>query len=138
MKPLAVLAATLAMAATAPVAAADDMTPRLVRTIADRQLGNVLATGTRQAIYTWNRERDGRVRCTGTCAEAWPPVVVKAGTVVPMHVRGIMGDFGTVRRPDGTRQLTLDRRPLYTYAHEGPGEVKCNNVAGWFAVKVHT
>src|SRR2546426_802597 len=114
MKSIVVLTATLAAAAAAAVPAAlagsqDTMKPRLVRTIMDKELGEVLTTGTKQAIYTWNRERNGTVRCTGACAQAWPPVLVKRGTVVPMHAQRIMGDFGTVRRPDGSRQLTLDR-----------------------------
>jgi predicted lipoprotein with Yx(FWY)xxD motif len=53
-----------------------------------------------------------------------------------MRVKGIKGDFGTVRRPGGARQLTFNRRPLYTYANEKPGQVLCNNVDDWFAVKV--
>jgi predicted lipoprotein with Yx(FWY)xxD motif len=135
----ALVALTAALAATAHAAIAapaDTMKPQLVRTIMDKTLGEVLTTANKQAIYVWNREPKGKVRCTGACAKAWPPVVVKAGVVVPMHVKGIKGDFGTVRRPNGSRQLTFNRRPLYTYANERPGQVKCNNVQGWFAVKV--
>lgn len=129
-------AASLVVLAPAPAAPTDTMKPQLVRTIVDRQLGRVLATPTRQAIYVWNREPRGTIRCTGACAKAWPPVLVKKGVRVPMHVQGIKGDFGTIRRPGGTRQLTLNRRPLYTYAHERPGQVLCNDVDDWFAVKV--
>src|SRR5262245_16825905 len=111
------------------------MSPRLVRTIMDDNLGEVLTTTTKQAVYTWKSERRGTIRCTGSCAKAWPPVLVKNGVTVPMHYAGITGDFGTIRRPDGSRQLTLDRRALYTYAHEKPGQVLCNNVDNWFAVK---
>jgi predicted lipoprotein with Yx(FWY)xxD motif len=136
-KPLVVLiAAAAAVSALAPAAPADTMKPQLVRTIVDRQLGRVLATPTRQAIYVWNREPKGTIRCTAACAKAWPPVLVKKGVRVPMHVAGIKGDFGTIRRPGGARQLTLNRRPLYTYAHERPGQVLCNDVDDWFAVKV--
>lgn len=137
-KPLSVaLVAAVALVVLAPVApAAPEATTPPVRTIVDRQLGRVLATPTRQAIYVWNREPKGTIRCTGACAKAWPPVVVKKGVRVPMHVQGIKGDFGTIRRPGGTRQLTLNRRPLYTYAHERPGQVLCNDVDDWFAVKV--
>ncbi len=136
-KPLSVaLAATVALVVLTPASAAPDATTPPVRTIVDRQLGRVLATPTRQAIYVWNREPRGTIRCTGACAKAWPPVLVKKGVRVPMHVQGIKGDFGTIRRPSGARQLTLNRRPLYTYAHERPGQVLCNDVDDWFAVKV--
>ena len=129
-----VLAALAALAVAVPFAAADTMKP-LVRTIHDAKLGTVVTTATRQAIYTWTREPKGAIRCTGACARLWPPVLVARGVVVPMHVAGVMGDLGTIRRADGTRQLTLDRRALYTYAHEKPGQVLCNDVDGWFAVK---
>ena len=136
------LATALATAAFAALAHPLDATsapaaqPQLVRAIKDAQLGPVLATGARQAIYVWNREPKGTIRCTGACAKAWPPVLVKKGVVVPKRVAGLKGEFGTIRRPSGARQLTWNRRPLYTYAHERPGQVLCNDVDGWFAVKV--
>lgn len=128
--------AALGVSGTPALSADRAMTPRLVRTIMDKNLGEVLTTSNRQAIYVWRSEPKGKIRCTGACAKAWPPVLVKKGVVVPMHYAGIKGDFGTIRRPDGTRQLTLDRRALYTYAHEKPGQVLCNNVDNWFAVKI--
>ena len=139
-KPVAlvvVVTAALAFAVQAAALRSDEMKPQLVKTIVDKKLGQVLTTAGKQAIYVWNKEPKGKVRCTGSCATAWPPVIVKAGVVVPMHVKGIMGEFGTVRRANGARQLTFNRRALYTYAHEKPGQVLCNNVDSWFAVKVH-
>lgn len=130
--------AALVVSATAALSANQAMNPRLVRTITDENLGRVLTTSNTQAIYIWKSERRGTVRCTGACAKAWPPVLVRKGVVVPMHYAGIRGDFGTIRRPDGSRQLTLDRRALYTYAHEKPGQVLCNNVDNWFAVKIRS
>jgi predicted lipoprotein with Yx(FWY)xxD motif len=137
--PVVVTAAAIAAALWAPTApahrAAQSKAP--VRTIVDAKLGTVMATPGRQAIYVWNAEPKNTIKCTGACAQAWPPVIVGKGVVVPMHVKGIMGDFGTVRRPDGRRQLTFGKRALYTYAHEKPGQVLCNDVNRWFAVKVH-
>jgi predicted lipoprotein with Yx(FWY)xxD motif len=34
----------------------------------------------------------------------------------------------TTRRRDGRLQVTYAGKPLYYYAHEGPGEVECHNV----------
>ncbi len=128
--------AALSVLGTTALAANQATSPRLVRTIMDENLGEVLTTSNKQAIYIWKSEPKGKIRCTGACAKAWPPVLVKKGVVIPMHYSGIKGDFGTIRRPDGSRQLTLDRRALYTYAHEKPGQVLCNNVDNWFAVKI--
>ena len=131
--------AALAVTGNVALSANEAMSPRLVRTIMDEKLGEVLATANNRAIYIWKSERKGTIRCTGACARAWPPVLVKNGVTVPMQYAGIEGDFGTIRRPDGSRQLTHDRRALYTYAHEKPRQVLCNNVDNWFAVRVpHT
>ena len=127
--------AALVVSGTAALAVNQAMSPKLVRTIMDKRLGEVLTTSQKQAIYIWRSEPKGTIRCTGSCAKAWPPVLVKKGVLVPMHYAGIKGDFGTIRRADGSLQLTLDRRALYTYAHEKPGQVLCNNVDNWFAVK---
>ena len=134
---VAIAALALAVQAT-PAARQDTMKPVLVKTIVDKKLGRVLTTAGKRAIYVWNKEPKGKIRCTGACAKAWPPVIVKKGVVVPMHVTGIKGDFGTIRRSNGTRQLTFNKRPLYTYAHENPGQMLCDNVDDWFAVKVRT
>jgi predicted lipoprotein with Yx(FWY)xxD motif len=108
-----------------------------VRKITVKPFGSVLTTGTRQALYYWNDEKkDYKVHCTGACARAWPPLIVKKATAVPKRVAGLRGVFGTVRRPDGRLQVTWNRLPIYTYAHERPGQVLCDNVDGWFVVRV--
>jgi predicted lipoprotein with Yx(FWY)xxD motif len=100
--------------------------------------GFVLARADRQALYYWQVEKKagGKVRCTGACAAAWPPLLVKSRAAAPAHVAGIKGTFGVVRRPNGKLQVTYNRLPVYTYAHEGPGQVLCNNVDGWFVVRL--
>ena len=135
---LVALATLAVVVQAAPAAPEDTMKPVIVKTIVDKQLGRVLTTAGTRAIYVWNKEPKGKIRCTGACAKAWPPVIVKKGVVVPMHVTGIKGDFGTIRRANGARQLTFNKRPLYTYAHEKPSQVLCNNVDDWFAVKVRS
>ena len=132
-----VIAAGLAAAAVVLPSALAGMGPLPLTTVHSAKLGTVVTTHEHLALYTWNRERDFKVRCTGSCAKQWPPLLVAKGARVPMHVAGVMGDLGSVVRPDGARQLTLDRRPLYTYSGDGPGEVKCNGVDGWFVVRVH-
>jgi predicted lipoprotein with Yx(FWY)xxD motif len=104
----------------------------------DDQFGPILATPKQQALYYWNVEKraGGKVRCTGSCARLWPPLVVRSRASVPKRVAGISGTFGVVRRPDGRRQVTHNGLAVYTYAHEGPRQVLCNNVDGWFVVRL--
>jgi predicted lipoprotein with Yx(FWY)xxD motif len=49
---------------------------------------------------------------------------------------GVSATVGTISRPDGTRQITLDGRPLYTYSGDsGAGTVAGQGVKGiWWAV----
>jgi predicted lipoprotein with Yx(FWY)xxD motif len=102
----------------------------------DDQFGPVLATPKHQALYYWTAENDFKIHCKGACAIVWPPLVVRSRTAVPTHVAGIKGTFGTIRRAAGRFQVTFNRRPVYTYAHEGPTEVRCDNVGGWFVVRL--
>jgi predicted lipoprotein with Yx(FWY)xxD motif len=100
--------------------------------------GWVLARADRQALYYWQIEKKagGKVRCTGSCAALWPPLLVKSRAAVPAHVAGIKGTFGVIHRPNGKLQVTYNRLPVYTYVHEGPGVVRCDNVDGWFVVRL--
>ena len=124
-----------AAAAVAPASAMREAA--LVTTFKDPTFGRVLARPDGQALYYWNVEKraDFRIRCTGACAKLWPPLFVPRGATVRATATGFKGRFGVVRRPDGRRQLTYNRLPVYTYVHEGPREVRCNNVNGWFVIR---
>ena len=32
--------------------------------------------------------------------------------------------------------MTFNRRPVYSYVHEGPTQVLCDDVNGWFVVRL--
>lgn len=130
-----VLAALATLALAAPAAPATQAAP--VIKLKTKGFGNILATPKRQALYYWSVEKkDLKVHCTGECAEAWPPLIVRSASAVPKRVAGIKGTFGVIKRPEGGLQVTYNRLPVYTYAHEGPGQVLCDNVDGWFVVRV--
>ena len=80
----------------------------------------------RQAIYIFQRDGRNRSRCYGDCAELWPPVYTKGKPVAGRGVRSSL--LGTTRRRDGRRQVTYAGKPLYYYAHEAAGQVRCHNV----------
>jgi predicted lipoprotein with Yx(FWY)xxD motif len=93
---------------------------------ADSQFGPVLFGGNDQAIYYFDKEASAKSECYGACAEAWPPVLTEGEPQAGGSVKA--GLLGTTQRDDGTTQVTYKGRPLYYYAHEGPGEVTCHNV----------
>jgi predicted lipoprotein with Yx(FWY)xxD motif len=116
---VAVAAATL-LAAPAAMAAGTRITAR------GSEFGTILWGPKRQAIYVFQRDRKNVSRCYGDCAKAWPPVYTTGKPVAGRGVRRSL--LGTTRRRDGRRQVTYRGRPLYYYAHEGPGQVLCHNV----------
>ena len=94
--------------------------------LARSRFGRMLWGPKRQAIYIFERDSRNRTRCYGDCAKAWPPVHT---TGRPAAGRGVRRSLlGSIRRRDGRRQVTYAGRPLYYYAHEGPGQVLCHNV----------
>jgi predicted lipoprotein with Yx(FWY)xxD motif len=136
MKPFTFLLAAAAalVVASAPMAAAKAPVIRYK----DDRFGSILATPKKQALYYWNVEKraGGKIRCTGECARLWPPLVVKNRASVPRRIAGVSGRFGVIKRPNGRLQVTHNGLPVYTYAHEGPTQVLCNNVDGWFVVRL--
>ena len=132
---IAAIAAGAMLAAAAPLSS--DVKPLVSKLRAPNLGATVLAKANRQALYYWNREqKNGPIRCTGACARAWPPYILGKNRVVPEKIAGYKGRFGVVVRPDGRRQLTYNGRPLYTYAHESRGVVLCDDVDGWFAIRL--
>jgi predicted lipoprotein with Yx(FWY)xxD motif len=93
---------------------------------ADSQYGPMLFDRTGQAIYLFDKETSSTPRCYGPCADAWPPVLTDSE---PRARRGADGALlGTVRRRDGSTQVTYDGRPLYFYADEGKYQVLCHDI----------
>lgn len=132
---LAGLVAATALSIPAGASAQANKVP--ISSFQSSQFGKVLADKKGQALYYWNKETRNRIRCTGSCAQAWPVIYVPKGVTVPRRIAGYKGVFGTVTRPDnGRRQLTWNNRPVYSYVNEGPREVKCNNVDKWFVVRL--
>jgi predicted lipoprotein with Yx(FWY)xxD motif len=98
-------------------------------TVAARQIagaGTVLVDAKGAALYAPDQERGGRVRCVGACTSIWKPLTLGSGRPTGP------GGLGVVRRPDGTRQVTANGRPLYSFTQEGAGSVTGDRVADAF------
>ena len=95
--------------------------------IRSSQFGPILFDGADRALYAFTRDRRGRPStCYGACAAAWPPYYAKGALRAARGVKRSL--IKTVRRRSGRLQITYNGWPLYYYAHEGPGEIKCQNV----------
>lgn len=89
--------------------------------------GPVLFDGRGFALYAFTRDPRGRTVCAGACAEAWPPLLLRGSLRAGEGARRSL--LGTTRRPDGSRQVTYDGRPLYYYVGDRePGQILCQDV----------
>lgn len=126
---LIVAAGTLAVAlALATPATSSNAADRAMVTVRSSDYGRILFDGRGLALYAFTRDTAGRSACTGACARAWPPYVVKlrpkagAGTTASL--------LGTIPRGNGSRQVTYAGRPLYYYVGDRKAlQILCQNVA---------
>jgi predicted lipoprotein with Yx(FWY)xxD motif len=98
--------------------------------------GSLLVTASGMTLYRYTPEKKGAVKCTGACASFWPPLVVSGNTKPTAGAGASAGKLSTVKRSNGTRQVTYGGFALYRYAADKkPGDVKGQGVEGkWFAV----
>jgi predicted lipoprotein with Yx(FWY)xxD motif len=105
-------------------------------TVTARQVsgtGTVLVDAKGAALYSPAEERGGKILCVGGCTAVWVPLTVRSGTT-PTAGSGVPGKLGVVTRPDGTRQVTWNGSPLYTFADDGgPGDVMGNGATDSFS-----
>jgi predicted lipoprotein with Yx(FWY)xxD motif len=125
MRIAAAVLSSLALAAAAPALA---QAPRATVTVKPSSFGRILFDGRGYVLYAFTHDPRHKSTCSGACARAWPPYIVKA--------RGHAGAgavarlLGTTRRAGGALQLTYAGRPLYYYVGDRkPGQILCQNVS---------
>lgn len=91
--------------------------------------GDVLVDSSGMALYAADEEADGTVRCVDACEAFWIPL--EAGGSAPTAGDGVPS-LGVVARPDGTQQVALGGRPLYTFSQDSPGNVTGDGFADDF------
>ena len=79
-----------------------------------------------RAVYTLSGDRAGHLKCkSSACLAIWPAVKAK-GMHKPKLASGVKGKIGTVK-VKGFKQVTLNGRPLYTYAADHKAGVATGN-----------
>ena len=102
---------------------------------ASNSLGTILVDSQGMALYHLSGEQNGKFICTSSaCVGVWHPLITpSSGTP-----GGEVGSLGTVKRPDGTVQVTYKGTPLYTFAQDQmAGDAKgqgIKDVGTWTAV----
>ena len=82
----------------------------------------VLASARGFTLYSFAPDTSTTSKCNGACAQNWPPVK-------PATASAVKGTFGTIKRSDGSAQLTFHGHPLYTFAGDkSPGQANGNGI----------
>jgi predicted lipoprotein with Yx(FWY)xxD motif len=104
---------------------------------ASSKLGMVLVDGSGRTLYLFEKDQPNQSACSGACVAAWP-VDQSSGT--PKGGSGVKASLlGTIKRGDGSTQVTYDHHPLYYYSGDsGAGQQNGQGInafgAAWFAV----
>ena len=111
----------LALSGASPTAPAATGTALTTTTISGT---TVLTNAKGLTLYSFAPDTPTASQCYGSCAAYWPPVT---GTTAAGQ--GLPGKVGTIKRTDGSHQLTYNGHPLYTYIGDSaPGQAKGNNL----------
>ncbi len=86
--------------------------------------GKIYANGLELSLYTFDNDTTSASTCNDACAARWPALVVPSA-------KGIEAPFAVTTRTDGKTQVTLNGKPLYTFAGDrAPGDVKGDGIGG--------
>ena len=107
-----------------------------LRATTNSTLGPIVVDGPGRTLYRFDKDSASppASNCEGACAQLWPPVLVGTQISLTGVNRALLG---TIKRADGTVQLTLHGWPLYRYAGDAaPGDVNGEGIGGvWFAAR---
>ena len=94
------------------------------------KLGKIVVNGKGMTAYFYDLDRanSGKSACSGACLTYWPPIL--SGTSKPIAA-GLSGRISTILTSQGKRQITINGRPIYTYAlDKAPGDVQGQGAQG--------
>jgi predicted lipoprotein with Yx(FWY)xxD motif len=75
--------------------------------------GTYLTGAGGRALYLWVADAKGMSSCSGACAKAWPPLITNGKPVASGSAKA--SQLGTIKRSDGSEQVTYDGHPLYYF-----------------------
>jgi predicted lipoprotein with Yx(FWY)xxD motif len=139
---LMVLALAAVLAASAltglALAASSPTKPATVKTRTAGDLGKIIVDGKSRTLYLFEKDKNGKSKCSGACATNWPPLLTKGKPKASGGVKA--SKLGTTKRSDGTTQVTYGGHPLYTFVADKnkPGSTKGEGLdafgAEWYVV----
>lgn len=93
------------------------------------ELGDILVGPEKMTLYMFDSDTKGgkSSTCSGSCADAWPPLTVDGE---PVKGEAVTAQVATFERSSGERQVTAGGWPLYYFqSDEAPGDAKGQGVS---------
>jgi predicted lipoprotein with Yx(FWY)xxD motif len=87
-------------------------------------LGQFRVDGSGRTLYLFEADTGAASTCSGACAKAWPPLLTSGQPTVSGAAQQSL--VGTVKRSDGTTQVTYNGHPLYYFV----GDKKAGDTSG--------
>jgi predicted lipoprotein with Yx(FWY)xxD motif len=84
-------------------------------TASSSKLGSILVGAGGRTLYVFDKDKPNQSACSGGCAAAWP-VDQSSGTPAAGSSTVQASMLGTIKRTDGTTQVTYNHHPLYYYS----------------------
>ena len=81
---------------------------------ASSKVGTILVDANGRTLYLFEKDQPNQSACAGACASAWPIDHTSAAPKAAGQVKASL--LGTIKRSDGTTQVTYNQQPLYYYA----------------------
>jgi predicted lipoprotein with Yx(FWY)xxD motif len=133
-----IVAAALSLAGLGTALAASDSASRTATvSTAKTNLGRIIVNGRGHTLYLFEKDKRGHSACSGACAGYWPPLITHGKPRAAGGAKQAL--LGTIKRSNGSRQVTYAGHPLYTYVldtkrGQTTGEGSTLFGAGWDAL----
>ncbi len=100
-------------------------------------LGRIVVDSRGRTLYLFEKDMRTHSACSGACAAYWPPLLATGKPVAGPGAKPSL--LGTIRRGDGTKQVTYAGHPVYRFVLDTkPGQVRGEGLqdfgAGWDAL----
>jgi predicted lipoprotein with Yx(FWY)xxD motif len=110
---ITVVAALSLAGLSAAIAAGNSASRPATVSTARTGLGRIIVNGQGHTLYLFEKDRRGHSACSGACATYWPPLVTGGKPIAANGAKRAL--LGTIRRADGTRQVTYAGHPVYRF-----------------------
>jgi predicted lipoprotein with Yx(FWY)xxD motif len=121
---ISAVVAALSLGGLGVATAASSSAPRHATVSTARTgLGKIIVDGRGHSLYLFERARRGHSACSGSCTVYWPPLLTQGKPMARGAAKQSL--LGTIRRSNGSRQVTYAGHPVYRYVGDTkPGQTR--------------